>query len=151
MKKIYLQLLITLVVIIVLVAGAIILFPNRKEGAPLKNANIIKDLYGFSGMIKAIKEKTLTLSASIPSAEENVSLIKADVKILIDEQTRIYGIKFPKTAPEKDKPIETTEIPLNFNDLSIGDTINVSFVENISDKIKAGEQLVAKDLFIIMK
>jgi len=150
--------LILIAVIIILLILAIILVPTKKkEGeqepiiTSLKDVNIAQEIYGFSGQIKAIKDKVLVLEASILLAGETAELTKANVKIAIADQTKLTKMKFPKEPTEEDKPVFPEETPLNFSELKVEDRVNVVFIENVSDKLKAGEQLTAKGLFIIEK
>ena len=157
MGKIKLSFLIAIIVVIVLVVLAIILFPSKEqpgkgiEITSLKDVNIAKEIYGFSGEIKAIKDKVLTLEASIPLADENAEPTKANLKIAVSDQTKLTKMKFPAEPSEENKPVFPEETTLNFEELKIGDKINVAFAENVSDKLKAGEEITAKDLFIIEK
>jgi len=158
MGKIKLSILIAIIVVIALVVLAIILVPNTKLGrgpeikiTPLNDVSIAKEIYGFSGEIKVIKGKVLTLEASIPLADESAGLTKAIVKVAVNDQTKLTKMKFPAEIQDKTKPVFPEETTLNFSELKLGDKINVAFAENVSDKLKAGEQLIANDLFIIEK
>lgn len=157
MLKLKPPLLITIIVVIVLVILAIILFPTKKKESQestitsLKDVNIAKEIYGFSAEIKVIKDKTLTLDASIPLTDTTKTPEKISVKAVVNDATKIIKMKFPAEPAEKDKPVFPQETPLKFSDLKVGDKINIAFRENVSDKLKAGEQLTIKDLFIVEK
>jgi uncharacterized membrane protein YdfJ with MMPL/SSD domain len=158
MGKIKLSILIAIIVVIALVVLAIILVPNTKLGrgpeikiTPLNDVSIAKEIYGFSGEIKVIKGKVLTLEASIPLADESAGLTKAIVKVAVNDQTKLVKMKFPAQPTEKNEPVFPEETTLNFSELKLGDKVNVAFPENVSDKLKAGEQLIANDLFIVEK
>jgi len=148
-KKILL--IIVAVLIIAIVAVVVITKSGKQNGTSdnksLKNVEIAKEIYGFSAVIKKIDDKVLTLEGSIPVASGEP--VKATVKALVTDQTKIASLKFPTEIKDKTKPVYPEETALKLSDLKVGDNINIASVINISDNIKNNTQFSLNSIFII--
>lgn len=128
-----------IVVIIAVVVVAIILLGKNKgtgpTGSDVKN-EIAKEIYGLTGTIKKIKNKTLTLEALIPPVDAQKAQVEATIKATVTDQTKIVEIKFPEDVPTDSKePVYPEETMLNFGDLKVGDKIDIGMTENVYEKI----------------
>ena len=147
-KKIELPLIIGIILIIALVVVAII-FGGKKAGDEVSLENIADEIYGFSGVIEKIKDKTLTLDAWIPMADIEQNPAKAAVKTLVTDNTKIVRLKFPEDISNTNEPIYPEETRILFEDLKIGDKIDIGTADNISEKIKNKQEFEIKHIFII--
>jgi hypothetical protein len=119
------------------------------ENETLKNSEIIQEIYGFSATIKNIDDKTLTLEGTIPMT--NGSVTKGTAKAIITEQTEISKLKFPNETENKSEPILPQKTDIKFNELKIGDNINIVSIKNIYDNLKNGTSFSLDKIFIIEK
>lgn len=129
-------------IIIVLVAAAVVLVLvfncGKKEGEPkAESLDIIDEVYGLYGEIKEIQDKALIVEALILLKDGEKEPIKQEVKILINEETNILKLKFPEEIPEDStKPIYPKETKISFDDLEVGDKIDIKMAENVAENIK---------------
>jgi len=156
MRKTKIILIAIIVVVIAVVVVAIVIKPIKQNGTnntsdnnSLKSAEIAKEFYGFSAVIKGIDDKTLTLEGSIPAASGEP--VKRTVEALVTDQTKIAQLKFPTEIKDKTKPVIPEEIVLKLSDLKVGDSIDVASATNISDNIKNGTQFSLTNIFFIAK
>ncbi|HUT96259.1 MAG TPA: hypothetical protein VMW82_01685 [Candidatus Paceibacterota bacterium] len=145
-------LLIIIVVVIILVVAALVLMLNGQpkiSDNKIKNLDIAKEIYGFLGEIKEIKDKTLTLAAIIPLADLTQEPIKAIIKVATDDQTKITKLIFPTEIKDNTEQIYPEEVSLQSSDLKVGDNINISSKVNIYDSLKNGTEFIVTDIFIV--
>ena len=148
MGKIKLTLLIIIIVVIALVVAALIINPGILGNKSLKNADIMKEIYGFSATIKKIDNNTLTLEASIPLADLTQVPTSTTLKITVDDQTQITKLKFPTEITDTTKPIYPKETQIQLSDLEPGDVISVSSAVNIYENLKNGTEFTITGIFI---
>ena len=152
MGKIKIPLLIIIVVVIILLVTALVLMLNdqpRISDNKIENLDIAKEIYGFPGEIKEIKDKTLTLTALIPLVDLTQELVKTTIEITIDDQTKITKLIFPTEIKDNTEQIYPEEVSLQLSDLKVGDNINISSKVNIYDSLKNGTDFVVTDIFVI--
>lgn len=155
--KIFILIIIIAVVIAAVVLAIVIVPPkigpdkNQKGAGETTKVEIAKEIYGFSAEIKKIEGKTLFLDASIPSADATKTPTKISVRVLVNDATKIVKIKFPTEIKDKTKPVYPEETPLEFNDLKVGDKIDVAAATNISDNIKNSTEFTLTNIFLIEK
>lgn len=151
MGKIKITLLIIIIVVIVLVAAALIIKFGGLGSKSLKNADIMKEIYGFSATIKKIDNNILTLEASIPLADMTQMPASTTLKITVDDQTQITKLKFPTEITDTTQPIYPKETQIQLSDLKLGDIINVSSAVNIYENLKNGTEFAITSIFITEK
>ena len=153
MLKDKIPLIIGIVLVIALIVLIIIFGGIEKEGeetSNLKDVDIAEQIYGFSVEIKEIKGKTLTLEAWIPMADEEAEPIKTTVKAVVTDNTKIVKLKFPENIPEdSEEPVYPEETKMSFDDLKVGEKIDIGTADNISENIKNGTEFEIKHIFII--
>lgn len=145
-------LIIVIVILVVLIIIAVILEILKKgeEEKGLKEIEIAKEIYGFSAEIKGIEGKTLTLEAWIPLADAERESVKERVKAVVTDQTKIVKLKFPEEIPaDSQEPVYSEEQEMKFEELEIGEKIDVAAVDNVSEKIKNGLEFEVNQIFII--
>jgi len=98
------------------------------------NQNIIVPsvIYNLAGLVKEIKESSFVLEASIPQVDQagKVTQKKEMRKINVTANTRFSHLTFvaqPGTTAKS--PLET---PMNFNEMKVGDYIEVIASQDIS-------------------
>lgn len=158
MKK-ALPIIIVVIVIVVVVVLAIVLSGGKKEEtteegitevlSSLEDVAIAKEIYGFSGTIKEIKDKTFVLEAWISMEDENAAPVKTMVKAVVTDQTEITKLKFPEVPEDSDEPVFPEETAMSFDELKVGDEIDIATVDNISENIKNKTEFDLKHIFII--
>ncbi|OGZ32035.1 MAG: hypothetical protein A2V69_02010 [Candidatus Portnoybacteria bacterium RBG_13_40_8] len=133
-------LLIVIIVILVISIIGVIVFGGKKEANNQgKEPTLPEEIYGLSGTITSIGEKEIFIDALIVYTDgSNETQSK---RILVDENTKITTLEFPKiTAEDRNKPIEQPkEIEIGFTDLKVGDKIEAI----------ANENIVGKDEFLV--
>lgn len=157
--KIKTPILIVIIVVIILIVLAIIFSGWKKEekGAPegespLKNVNIAKEIYGFSAILKEIKDNTLSLDAWIPLAQETEGLVKATLTAIVNDDTEIFELEFSKKQPKDlEEPVYPKKTKMELGDLKPEDKIDVGAISNISDSIKNNAEITLKYIFLIKK
>lgn len=151
--KAKLPLIIVIIVVVVLVVVAIVLGTLKKEGEEettgLEKAAIAEEIYGFTAEIKEIKDKTLTLEGWITMANTEEEPIKALVKAVVTDDTKIAKLKFPEILEDSEEPVYPKETEMSFDELKKGDKINIATIENISENIKNQTEFIINDIFII--
>jgi hypothetical protein len=161
-KSKILLLIIVVVIIIVAVVLAVILTGKKGpggeetvpgEGKPIEEGTVIAEsVYGFSAEIKGIKDKTLSLDASILLADTTQPPLKVSAKGTVTNDTEIVMLEFPKElSPDPTKPNYPKEIKMSFSDLRMGDKINVGTFTNVSENIKNNTEFPIKNIFIFEK
>lgn len=159
MKKAKIFILIIIIVaVITAVVLAIVIAPpkigpgkNQKGADETTKVEIAEEIYGFSAEVKKIENETLFLDASIPLADATKTPITISVRALVNDATKIVKLKFPTEIKDKTKPVYPEETPLKFNDLKVGDKIDVAAATNISDNIKNSTEFTLTNIFIIEK
>lgn len=145
--------LIIVIVIVVALVVLVIIFGGKKQGEEPgpkpEELAIAEEIYGFSAEIKEIKDKTLTLEGWIAMANPEEKPIRALVKVLVTDQTKIVKLKFPERVEGSDEPIYPEETEMSFDELKVGDKIDIASIENISENIKNQTEFVINDVFII--
>lgn len=153
MLKDKIPLIIGIVLVIVLVVLIIIFGGIEKEGektSDLKDVGIAEQIYGFSAEIKEIKDRSLVLEAWIPMADVEQNPIKATIKATVTDNTKIVQLKFPENILEgSEEPVYPEETEMSFDDLKVGEKIDIGTADNISEKIKDGTEFEIKHIFII--
>lgn len=151
-------LIIAIVVVVAAVVLAIFIAPpkigpgkNQKGAGEATKIEIAEEIYGFSAEIKKIEGKTLTLDASISLADATKTPTTISVRALVNDATKIVKLKFPTEIKDETKPVYPEETPLKFNDLKVGDKIDVAAAANISDNIKNSTEFTLTNIFIIEK
>ena len=149
--KAKLPLIIVIIVVVVLVVVAIVLGTLKKEGEEgtgLEKRAIAEEIYGFTAEIKEIKDKTLTLEGWIAMANAEEEPIKAIVKAVVTDETNIVKLKFPEILEGSEEPVYPKETKMSFDELKVGDKINIATIENISENIKNQTEFIINDIFI---
>jgi hypothetical protein len=127
-------LLIVIIVILVISIIGVIVFGGKKGTTNQGNKPTLpKEAYGLSGTITNIGEKEIYIDATIVFTDgSNETQPK---KIMVDENTTITALEFPKITPEnRNKPPEPKETEIEFIDLKVGDKIEAITKENIVGK-----------------
>lgn len=155
-----LLIIIVIVLIVALVVLAIVFISPKKEVEEVKEAEegvepeekspaIAEEIYGLSGEIKEIKDKTLLVEVNIILADPMKEPIKQMVKIKVTDETRILKLKFPEEIPEGSiEPIFPEKTEISFNDLEVGDKIDIEIPDNVYEKIINKLEIVASTSII---
>ena len=114
-----------------------------------EKGRISTEIYGFSGEIKEIKDKTLLIEADILMANPAEKSIKAMVKAKVTDRTRIAKLKYPKIPEGSTEPVYPKETKMSFEELKVGNQVDISTIKNISEDIKNGNEFVVNDVFIV--
>lgn len=139
-----------IIAIVVLIAWLIIPEVIKKETPPeTKTPAIAEEIYGLSGEIKEIKDKSLLVEANILLANPEEGSIKETLKIVVTNETKILKLEFPEEIPEDSTEIFPEEIEINFDNLKIGDKIDIETIDNVSRKIKDKIEIVAKSIKVV--
>jgi hypothetical protein len=140
---------IIIVGIIAIVIIALIIFFLVREPGP-EEPVITEEIYGLSGEITEIDNNTLLIEANILLADLLQEPIKKTVKVLVNNETSIFSLKFPENIPEgSDQPIIPEEKEVRLSDLSIGDKIDIETISNVSENVKNKTEIVAKSINVI--
>lgn len=157
MGKVNIPLIVVIVIVVVIVVLAIV-FGGKKggeegttpEGPTIEEGiEIAEEIYGVSGEIKEIKGKTLIVEAWIPLADLEAEPVKAIVKGVVTDETEIVKLKFPEITEETEEPVFPEETEMSFDELKVGERIDIATVENISENIKKGTEFTINDIFIV--
>ncbi len=151
---------IPLIIILVIVVAIIVLaivFGSKKEGEEgtpetgglPEGVEIAEEIYGFSGEIKEIQDKTLLIEAKILMANPEEEAVETTVKAKVTDLTRIAKLKFPEIPEGSTEPVYPEETEMSFEELKVGDHVDISTIENISENIKNGTEFVVNDVFIV--
>lgn len=144
-----LLIIIVIIVIAVLIILAIVFGSGIKkqgEGPPeTEEPPLLEEIYGLSGKITAINENAFWIDAVILFVDGTSK--KEPRKVLVDENTKIIKLEFPKkiTPEDRTKPIIPQETEINFSDLKIGDKIDAASQKNIQGKT----EFLAKTINVI--
>lgn len=152
--------LIIAIILVVAVVVLVIIFGPEKEGkegvtpeeeGPTieEGVEIAEEIYGVSGEIKEIKGKTLMVEAWIPLADVEAQPVKAIVKGVVTDETGIVKLKFPEITEETEEPVFPEETEMSFDELKVGERIDIATVDNISENIKNGTEFNISDIFIV--
>ena len=135
-----------LIILIIFAVAEVILatvscpFKKPKPEEPV----IAENIRGFSGEIKEISGQTFLIEAKILLADPEKEPITKIVKVLVADNTKISKLEFPKEIPAgSTKPVFPKETEISFNDLKLGNKIDVVAGEDISGKIKNNEEILA--------
>jgi hypothetical protein len=153
---------ILLIIVVVIIIAAVVLAvvltgkkgPGGEEEKPLIEEGVViaTEIYGFSAQITGIKDKTLSLDASILLADATQAPITVPIKVSVTDETKITKLEFPKDIPEgSTEPIYPKETALSLNDLKVGDKIHAVAVENVSEKIKSGTEFPIKEILMVVR
>lgn len=142
---------VVIAVIVILIAWVIILGVGKKEEKSKPEAPAIAEkIYNLSGEIKEIKGKTLVLESRVSLANLLEEPITMTVKVIINDNTKFFKLKFPKDIPEgSTEPITPEETKIRFDDLKVGNKIDVETIGNISENIKNKIKIPAKTINVI--
>jgi hypothetical protein len=143
MGKIKLPLIMAIIVVAAMIILTIIFFVLQKS------AKIAPEIYGFSGTITGIKDKTLIIDTQFLLADAAQKPIKRTIRARISDQTKIIQLKFPSQIKNQNQPIYPEEVVLSFSDLKVGDRINTSFNVNISDNIRNRTEIVLDNIYLV--
>lgn len=150
--------LIIAIILVVAVVVLVIIFGPEKEGEEAttpegptieQGVEIAEEIYGFSGEIKEIKDKTLFVEAWIPLADVEAEPVKAMVKGVVTDQTEIVKLKFPEVEEDSEEPVFPEETEMSFDELKIGERIDIATIDNISENIKNNTEFNISDIFIV--
>ena len=152
-------LIIVIVVIIAAVVLAVVLTgkkgPGGEEGKgkPIEEGVVIAtEIYGFSAQITGIKDKTLSLDASILLADATQAPITVPIKVSVTDETKITKLEFPTDIPEgSTEPIYPKETALSLNDLKVGDKIHAVALNNVSENIKNGTEFPLREILMVVR
>jgi len=113
---------------------------------------ISNDIKGISGKILSIKDNVVVISALISMKDPSAAPISHNTALSVNEQTTITKVVLP--SPEKmmgsTEPITPKKTPLKFNDLKIGDLIDVRTSVNIYDSLKSNTPFNASMIDVIV-
>lgn len=134
--KIKTPLLIIIILVVILIVLAIIfsIFGLLKK----EKFSIPDEVFGLSGTIKEIKENILIIDAVILQ-KDNTQPINQKMKVLINDETKIYKLQFPQAGTLKENDtqgIQPIVIEIKLADLKNGEKVNIQTKENISANIK---------------
>lgn len=142
--KIKTPLLIIIILIVILIVLAIIfsifgLFKKEKFSIP-------DEILGLSGTIRNIEKNALIIDAVILPKDSAKEPINQKMKVLIDDETKIYKLQFPQAGALKKNDtngIQPIVIEIKLADLKNGEKINIQTKENISANIKNKTPFIA--------
>lgn len=162
-----LLIIIVIILIVALVVLAIVFISPKKEGEEVKEEveevkeaeegiepeekgpAIAEEIYGLSGEIKEIKDRTLLVEVNILLADPEKEPIKETVEIVVTDETKIFKLKFPEEIPEGSiEPIFPEKTEISFGDLKIGDKIDIEIPNNVYEKIINKLEIVASTSII---
>lgn len=157
-----LLIIIVIILIVALVVLAIVFISPKKEGEEVvvveeeeveleeKGPAIAEEIYGLSGEIKEIYlNRILSVEAKILLADPQKEPIKQIVKIKITDETKILKLKFPEEIPEgSTEPIFPEKTEISFNDLKVGDKIDIEIPDNVYEKIINNLEIIASTSII---
>lgn len=139
-----------IILIIVLIVWVIIIVLSEKEIEPGTETPVIaEEIYGLSGEIKEIGDKTLLVEANILLANPEEGPIKETLEIVVTDETKILKLEFPEKIPEDSTEIFPEETEINFDNLKIGDKIDIETIDNVSGKIKDKIEIIAKSINVV--
>jgi hypothetical protein len=139
-----------IILIIVLIVWVIIIVFGEKEVEPgTKTPVIAEEIYGLSGEIREIRDKTLLVEANILLANPEEGPIKETLRIVVTNETKILKLEFPEEIPEDSTEIFPEETEINFDNLKVGDKIDIETIDNVSGKIKDKIGIVAKSINVV--
>lgn len=145
-RKPFVITIIVVVVILFIVAIFLVIKDKSKPEEPI----IAEEFYGLSAEIKGIEGKSLLVEANILLADSTKEPAKKTIKIVATDETKILKLKFPEEiAEDSPEPVfpETTEI--EFDELKIGDRIDIESSSNISENIKNKADIVAEIINVL--
>lgn len=121
------------------------------EGPAVEEVAIAEEIYGISGEIKEVYlDRILSVEANILLADPIKEPIKEMVRIKVTDQTKILKLKFPEEIPEgSTEPIIPEETEISFDDLKVGDKIDIETINNISENIKNKIEIIASVINIV--
>ena len=135
---------------IIIIALVILINNQQKEPTFPESEAIAEKIQGLSGEIKNIGNKTLSVEAKIPLADTTKEPIKKVLKIVLADGVRITKFIFPEEIPaEITEPLIVDEVEITFNDLQVGNKIDIGVPKNVSNDIKNGNDIVATHIFVI--
>jgi len=154
MIKIKTPTLIIIIVLLLLIIFAVI-FGGYKKPSPQPGPEevvIAKEIYGISGTIESIHQNALIVDALILLKDPSKTPIRQKVNVLVNNEVKILVLKFPdpEDIPKgSTKPIYPPETEIKFNELKVGDKIDIQAKENISEKIKSNDSITASVINVI--
>ncbi len=160
-----LLIIIVIILIVALVVLAIVFINPKKEGEveeveEVKEAEekvepeekgpaITEEIYGLSGEIKEIKDRTLLVEVNILLTDPMKKPLRQTVKIVTTDETRILKLKFPEEIPEgSTEPIFPEKTEISFDDLKVGDKVDIEIPDNVYEKIINNLEIVASTSII---
>jgi len=163
-----LLIIIVIILIVALVVLAIVFINPKKEGEveeveeveeaeeaeekvepEEKGPSITEEIYGLSGEIKEIKDRTLLVEVNILLTDPMKKPLRQTVKIVTTDETRILKLKFPEEIPEgSTEPIFPEKIEISFDDLKVGDKVDIEIPDNVYEKIINNLEIVASTSII---
>ncbi|MFH1308892.1 MAG: hypothetical protein ABIH51_02680 [Patescibacteria group bacterium] len=158
-KQNLLIILIAIVIIIIILAIVFIMLKKQEDNTTqeldeqteelvdVKDNNIQKEIYGFSGKIKEIKNNTIEMTALIQLEDESQEPIKILVKTNISNETTITKLVYQKQE-NTDEPIQPIETIITLEELKSGDNISVGTSENVSEKIQNEQEIDINYIFL---
>ena len=137
---------VVLVVVIIVILGGLFYYQNKKEETKLppgesssetssENSGVTtpKVLYNLTGIIEEFGENTVYFEADIPQIDEKGQLVsKKEIRKAILEPTTEISRLYFETHRETGKKIPK-EIEMDFEDLKIGNEIEVLSNQNIGE------------------
>jgi hypothetical protein len=151
MTKVKKFFIIAIIIAIAILVGWLIVSEVIKRETPpeTKEPAIAEEIYGLSGEIREIKDKTLLVEAKILLANPEEGPIKETLKIVVANETKILKLEFPEEIPEDSTEIFPEKTEINFDNLKIGDRIDIETIDNVSGKIKDKIEIVASIINVV--
>lgn len=158
-----LSIIIVIILIVALVILVIVFVAPKEEGEEVEKEEeaeeevqpeeespiIAEEIFGFSGEIKEITADVLLVEANILLADAEKEPIKEIVKIKVTDETKIFKLKFPEEIPEGSaEPIFPEEVEVDFDELKVGDKIDIEIPDDVYEKIMTKTEIVASTSII---
>lgn len=148
-KKTLIIIVVVVVVLVVLITAFVVVFKKPKTELEPEALEIAEDIPGLAGVIKEIRDRTLLVEANILLTDLEKKPIKQIVKMVVNDETKISKLEFPIEISAGSEPVSPKEIEISFNDLRIGDRINVLTVSNVSENIKNKTEFAVKAINVV--
>ncbi len=143
-----------IIVVVLIIAGVILALVLSGYKTPFqKQPEIAKEIYGVSGTIEEIRTSSLIINALISYQDPSLEPKQANVEAAVNNETKIYTLKFPDPNTLTKKQLESGVQPkiteIKFADLKKGDKVDISAKENISENIKNNSPFTADVINVV--
>ncbi|MBU2564023.1 hypothetical protein KKA23_00340 [Patescibacteria group bacterium] len=157
-KQNLLKILVAIIIIIIIIIVLVVIKKptnntTEEQGeqteqlADVKDHNIQKEIYGFSGEIKKIKNNVIEMTTLIQLEDESEEPIKTLIKANVSDKTIITKLVY-KEQENTEEPIEPVETIITLEELKEGDNISIGTSENVSEKIQNKEEIDINYIFL---